>query len=413
MTNRWVLLALLLSTGSSSAFSQVNLVVNGDFETYSRCPSKADQIMLAKGWTPLDTVTKNTDTSGNSECSAEYINACGNIQWTVPRNYCGYQYPHSGNGMAVGCMYVDGDTNSFNHYMRDYMMGRLTQKLTAGKRYCVSFYVVLAEVSIYAIKEIGAYLDNGAIAATNYCGIPQSQYTPQVVNTAGIITDTLNWTKIEGSFIANGTEKYITIGNFKDRTHTTNTTVPWGKGNVAYYFVDDVSVVESNSKANAGPDTHVGTGDSVFIGYHDMALDAYWTVLGSSTVIGKGAGMWVKPSVTTSYVVTQTLCGIVTKDTVKVEVWKAGVTSVKGQTQQYSIVPNPNNGVFEIAQLVATNEQVVVYLTNAVGQRVYASDIQFRAGKASMTVQHLPPGLYYLSLKTKAGYLWNMRCIKQ
>jgi hypothetical protein len=212
-----MLLFLLLLIINGNVFAQSNYVSNGDFETYSQCPTVlGDQIMFATGWKPLDTLTINLNNTSNHDCSAEYCNRCSafNAYSSIPLSGFYYQYPHSANGMADVFMYYTLDTSGGRYYLRDYIQSKLIMKLSAGKRYCVTFYVNLAEISGYAIKEISAYLDNGAIDATKFCGLPQTQVTPQVTNSGGPITDTAGWTKIEGSFIANGNEQFITIGNF-------------------------------------------------------------------------------------------------------------------------------------------------------------------------------------------------------
>src|SRR5690606_10296844 len=149
-----------------------------------------------------------------------------------------------------------------------------------------------------------------SIDTASECWRPQTRYTPQVSNQGGIISDTMRWTKIEGSFVATGNEQFITLGNFKDNAATTKLFMPQTIYATHYpdtfsaYLIDDVSLVESGTKADAGPDTHVGYGDSVYIGLPSSeAIWNSWSVLGSSTVIGEGPGIWVKPTVTTSYVV--------------------------------------------------------------------------------------------------------------
>ncbi len=414
-----ITMALLLVMSSRALFAQTNYVLNGDFETYSKCPYAYDQIMLATGWTPIDTTKLNPDYRGDGNCSPEYRNECSSSYATVPGGSTGYQYSHSGKGMASVYMYTEVDSDQYWRYLRDYLQGKLVKKLTAGKRYCVSFYAVLAECSDWAIKDISAFLDNGSIDNTSYqfCGVPKTQYNPQVTYSGTPITDTLNWTKVEGSFIANGSEQFITIGNFKDKTHTTVTKVPnnfVAGSRLSYYFIDDVSVVESTTKADAGPDTHVGAGDSIYIGRPSAeAIWCDWQVLGSATIIGKGPGIWVKPAKTTSYVMTQTLCGVVTKDTVKVEVWAAGVQSINGQSQQYSIVPNPAKGAFELVQSVAKDGQASVSIINAVGQRLYSAALHFKGGRAGVDAATLPAGVYYLSIQTGEGYVWNMRFVRE
>jgi len=71
-------------------------------------------------------------------------------------------------------------------------------------------------------------------------------YTPQIVSPPNVfINDTLNWTLISGDYIAHGGEKYITIGNFKPYGMTdTLQVIHHNNYSAAYYFIDDVSVVD-------------------------------------------------------------------------------------------------------------------------------------------------------------------------
>ena len=72
------------------------------------------------------------------------------------------------------------------------------------------------------------------------------QRSPQILQYGNpIINDTLNWIKVGGIFTARGGEQYITIGNFND-DNTTDTvfvdSTGWN-GGIAYYYIDDVSVM--------------------------------------------------------------------------------------------------------------------------------------------------------------------------
>lgn len=63
----------------------------------------------------------------------------------------------------------------------------------------------------------------------------------------GRINDTLNWVQVTGSFTAIGTENYLTLGNFhngidSDTMLELPPNVP--QFGVAYYYIDDVSLVE-------------------------------------------------------------------------------------------------------------------------------------------------------------------------
>jgi hypothetical protein len=142
------------------------------------------------------------------------------------------------------------------------MLGRLIAPLTAGRTYCVTLYANLCEGADYAVKNIEVYLDDGSVITGGQlgdsCFAPRTWVVPQV-SAQMVITDTANWVKIQGSFIANGTERFITIGNFKDKAHTTYqirqptiTINPTSPNYTADYLIDDISVMESSLLAYAG-----------------------------------------------------------------------------------------------------------------------------------------------------------------
>jgi hypothetical protein len=415
---RQILIALLLLI-SSSAFAQTNLVLNADFEKYDTCPTNNDQINTAKYWSSIDSAL-----NGFGYCRSDYCNVCANgvnpIN-SIPKSFQYWQYAHSGNGMAQ-VLFFDDESTAFEPNRRDYLQGRLSNKLTTGKSYCVTFYVCLSECSAYATKNLSAYLDNGSIDTASNCGEPQTRYNPQINFNGSVVTDTTRWTKVEGSFVASGTEKFITIGNFKSNANTTYTSVgrdtPFSNSgtlpNRSAYLIDDVSVVESTTKAYAGPDTHVGTGDSIYIGRPmSEAIWCTWTILGSSSVIGQGPGIWVKPSVTTSYVVTQTLCGTTTKDTVKVEVWKAGLTSIKGQSLKYSLSPNPATNLIHLDQSIADSRLVDVEIYEMGGRLLRRSTAHFSNRVSSINIGELPQGFYFLKLTDFNGVPATLRFVKE
>jgi hypothetical protein len=89
---------------------------------------------------------------------------------------------------------------------------------------------------MYSIKTLGAHLGYSSSFA-----FPNA---PQVVSNV-FLTDTLNWMKVSGYFVAQGGEEYLTIGNFKSfasgdtlNIYSPNTNIYSG----AYYYIDDVSV---------------------------------------------------------------------------------------------------------------------------------------------------------------------------
>ena len=180
------------------------------------------------------------------------------------------------------------------------------------------------------------------------------------------------------------------------------------------YLVDDVSVIESDLPADAGPDRHIGKDDSTYIGRpKEVGLECSWSVLGSPTIVGKGAGIWVKPTTTTSYVITQTLCGQVKEDTVRVEVWGVGIASLKGQMQEYSIAPNPNEGAIHLQQAVNDDRPCLIEAYEVTGKRVFTSRSSFIDGRMGLNLSDLAAGLYYLVVRDNSGRPFVLKFVRK
>ena len=350
-------LIVFLTCAFTSVKAQVNFVKNGGFEHYNNCPypRTLDNIDLAKYWSPLDT-NETLVPYSVPLCAAEYFNSCapaGSLLH-IPNNGYFNHYPRSGQGMADFQSYFD---NSYSEtYQRDYIQGRFYDNLVSGASYCITFYVSLFQSSQYAINHLGAYIDDGAIDAGQDsvgCARPQTAFHPQIVEDS-IIKDTLNWVKVQGNFTANGTEKFITVGNFFDIYHT-DTIVrqlwyyPWNTMNpFSWYLIDDVSVIPSGTIADAGPhEQWVSPGsDSVFIGIPDEGLPTTWYIAGNPTPLCYGwGGFKVHPDTTTTYVVVLDLCGNVTSDTVTVRVAPLGESGVRGAAERVRVWPNPASGL--------------------------------------------------------------------
>lgn len=218
-------LAFALVTITGGLRSQ-NLVVNPSFESYTTCPVGFSQFNgYINNW-----FSPNTG-------SPDYYNACavGNpVQ--VPGNSSGYQPARTGNAY-IG-MYTGSDV------YREYVQVALSSPLVANTSYTFSMYVSLADNAKYAIDDLGAYISVNPPYSTGnglLNGVPQAQ----ISSPAGvIISDTLNWLQITGTYIATGGEQYITIGHFKPDSLTNEVTVNYGHMG-AYYFYDDISLIPS------------------------------------------------------------------------------------------------------------------------------------------------------------------------
>ena len=205
-----------------------NLVPNPSFEQFIHCPNNENEVDSVIGW----------NSCGDSP---DYFNSCDtNVpEFSVPNNWGGYQQAASGNAYCGIGVYGSCVVN-----VREFIGTQLTFPLNIGEKYFVSFKVSLSVSDL--IKANTSVNKLGALFSTvNICF---TSFYPPINNNANIytdliITDSLNWTTINGSFIADSAYKYITIGNFFDDAHTDTLIIKldsFCQG--AYYFIDDVYV---------------------------------------------------------------------------------------------------------------------------------------------------------------------------
>ena len=175
--------------------------------------------------------------------SPDYFSEQPDINCVVPapQSTAGFQYARTGIAYVGLGLFTQHIIPTFIN-KREYVGGILLDTLRQGHEYCVSFYVSVAEKCKYVTDGIGLYLS--VDSAVDYTINTNLSFVPQISNPAGnIIYDTLNWVQISGTYIANGGEKYLTIGNFKDDANTMIDSTS-STGNSAYFFIDDVSVID-------------------------------------------------------------------------------------------------------------------------------------------------------------------------
>lgn len=237
-------LLLIISFGNSKA---QNLVYNGDFEIYDTCPTNFSQ--------PLDyQIEYATGWYAPTEGTSDYFNTCSIGNVAVPLNNFGYQTPFSGNGYVgiFANQFLMTQLQCFNgemvSYGREYVQTKLITPLQANYTYKITFYISLADtVGGYAVKNIGALFTSDSIGFNCFKPIIAN---PQI-KSPDFVTDNVNWTKVEGEFIAQGGEQYLTIGNFADTLDFATDTLPvkigsdWQDGSgISYYYVDDIILQE-------------------------------------------------------------------------------------------------------------------------------------------------------------------------
>ncbi|WP_317897267.1 T9SS type A sorting domain-containing protein [Aurantibacillus circumpalustris] len=334
----------------------------------------------------------------------------------IPLSSFTFQFPKQGKNHLITAFF---SINTYNN--RGYPRNRLKENLKNGSVYCVSFYVNLSDQSTHGVDAIGAFFGGNALDTITKCTDPITYLTPQIENPINnIITDTLNWVLITGTFVANGSEKYMLIGNFKSNANTdTALTNPTNfPANFAEYLIDAVSVIELDLPAYAGPDKALLLGDSVYIGREsDFAIDSgctWYKFPNMSTPIKISSGLWVKPTVTSTYVVKQVLdCSAEKWDTVVVYMNPVGNVELEMLNDKLETFPNPADDYLElkITPLELFKEIKTVSIYDNLGQLIDEQKINFENKSVRITTSDLPNGVYFLRLKSSNSNSVNKRFV--
>jgi OmpA-OmpF porin, OOP family len=252
-----LMMILSLALMLPSPVNAQNIVPNPSFEEYVECPENGFyELHLCKDW---------KDPAG----TVDYYNVCRatsvfdkNGRKSITSHY-GSQSPNNGNGF-VGLILFAGK----NFYNREYLQCKLLKSMEAGVSYRVSFYIAVG-------KNSDLYSDHISLCFSSSSELPftGTNPNPNAVNSLhrhgitfsckgrvkvkGDILKNKEWTAIEFDYVAKGGENYLTIGSFLEdmstkafrriisRNHNSDDI---GTSKICYYYIDDVSVVQSDQK---------------------------------------------------------------------------------------------------------------------------------------------------------------------
>ena len=393
---RLVCLICLLKSVTINGQVLANMVTNGGLEIHDDCTQKGPTIMHAYGW-------RNIDSS--LSMGVQYFNKCLlNVPYGISTAL--FQYPYKGESFAGATFYCPP---CVYYYSRAYLRNRLKSKLINGKTYCVKFYYNVSNASSYGISDFGAYFGDDMLDTIKKGWLPLTYLNPQIKNAHGhFATDTLNWVALTGTFVANGNEKHMLIGNF-----TATNLVDTIQINPSYLpnvgtdmCIDHASCIPIDLEAYAGPDKNCIVGDSVFIGREpDVEIDesCVWYKLNTngtlSIPINTIAGIYVKPVTTTTYVVRQQLwCSGVKWDTVVVYQDFVGLSEFNTDKFGFKYFPNPSSRklFFEYNEALHLNK---ISFYNLLNQEI----LVFDEPKKELDISALPTGIYYLKVESNKG----------
>ncbi len=168
--------------------------------------------------------------------SPEIYSMCNSFM-NAPNTPVGIRMPKSGENLAA--IFTVWGQNNFSNYIGV----QLTQPLQLQKEYYFEMFISLTESSSIACHNIGVYFSQNML----WCNCNKiTNIVPQIENTKQVLAldDRENWIKMTGTFVSQGGEEYITIGNYRDSTSVEQDTLspisPWGLNYYSYHFIDDV-----------------------------------------------------------------------------------------------------------------------------------------------------------------------------
>lgn len=191
---------------------QKNIVPNGSFENYRK---KSESIRQAIPWQQIASVDFYQEPLSNDTSA--------------------HKGAHSGSCFA-GLRY--------QKKYKEFMQVKLAESLRRGSTYEFEMYVRLAWWSNASIKSIGALFTKAGYKSQG--DVVKSAMIDSVAKKGSLINN-YQWFKISGKYLADGGEKYITIGNFSPSVKRDMIRMNVFKFGFreAYYFVDDVSLVKT------------------------------------------------------------------------------------------------------------------------------------------------------------------------
>ncbi|WP_378187061.1 OmpA family protein [Aquimarina sp. W85] len=213
-----------------------NLVPNPGFEETNPSVTKLTHEMQnfakMKDWSAL---VNSPDVFHPATATVKFKHKANNF---LPQ--FGRQEPRTGEG-KIG-MYISGGI------YKEGIVAKLNRPLKAGKFYYFHMYVSLAEgVSKGCTSSIGTYFSSRKPKIT-----PTSKLKLHIASTE-MLCDYQNWTKVCGVYKAKGTENYISVGYFGDNPKGRSLKSSSSDMGNAYYFVDDVMLLEMQSTQNLMP----------------------------------------------------------------------------------------------------------------------------------------------------------------
>lgn len=395
-------LTIILLTLSSQALQAQNLVPNPSFEDTLQCPTnnQANNPNLCVGWSMYGG-------------TPDYFNECATGDYGVPSNKFGSQAAYNGKAYTGLITYANGDPSNY----REFIGTRLSQPLSVGTKYYVSAFINRSDTTSCASNNFGF----------RFSMIPYSFSNPTPVNnfshvrSNAIITDSVNWTRISGSFIADNAYSYLAIGNFYTNSNTSSFNCsPFNP--FAYYYIDQVSVTTDSLllpvtivSFKAAPVNNKFI-KLVWITDNEININNYVierAIGGANNFISIGSVNAFQNSIVNNYqfidrdirpnVIYQYRLRIVENN--RSSYSEIRMAKIIGNQFDVMIFPNPVRDFIDL-KLVNLKGNATILITNNIGQIIGREKINpLNSHQIKINVSNLPSGTYYVNIQTDTGKL--------
>ena len=403
-----------------------NLITNPSFENITTPPELAilwDVMYYSvpidfadnwfKGYMSPDLI--NHDSTNFQDYFARYNTLPLDSIYEIIDNGDVFLFPaRTGSHYITSVTYSSDDEN-----VKEILGYELEEELIMDEEYCLKFHIKLGQGLVSAVDQIGAFFyDKYRSTSALDSWDTWVTFDPQVKSPIGApIIDSVNWTDISGSFIADGTEKYMYIGLFEANENLTIDTLgvsyeafigPISRG---VYHYDDFTLYkcgEESFPADAGKSECITIGDSIQLGSHDYEDYFYeWRV--NDSIFSTEGMPWVYPDTTSIY-------GLYQQDFAFNETWSqvsvvvlenpgdecVGLGVNEQLESEISIYPNPSNGIYHLESPYLI-EFIEVY--NVIGELVSTSPVHSK--EYELDIQNQADGIYFVKMKLGEESVWK------
>lgn len=231
-----IIFLFLFGLHKSSIAQPENMILNGSFEFFERKPAKEGELPLLNVSNP----------AAKDSTSPDYYR--GRFPRTLRK-----VTPQDGKGMIGLICYHDQNENI---PYREYVTLALGEKMRAGHRYKISFYIRNNFVNLkqrinrrnaaftgrYYLDQIGLSFSTTKIFQDKSLPLEPDCYYPVEINDYYYH----EWHYVELTIEASEDAKYVTVGSFQpDSLIQYDTQTEQGKQPYAYYFFDNFTMIEN------------------------------------------------------------------------------------------------------------------------------------------------------------------------